>query len=383
MGRDRGQALILVLLVMVTLIIVAAGIARLAHSESQIARNYGDVIRCRWAARTGVDAAIQRLKTTIAAQPSTYLGEDPYTVSSSADDLNLDLGGYTFDAVIEDEAGKVNVNTASESILGGLCGSVEMADCILDWRNPASTPSAQGAETAYYMTLDPPYTCRNAPFETNSELTLVKGVTDEALSSPSAVGARLLGDLMTVYTPRTASAPAAGAAVDIQTANNQALQTAFGSILSAQDIGAIISYRSRRAFRSPAEIVRVGLSRAKIQQIFDRLTVSGYTARTGLVNVNTAPMEVLAVQPGLDATTAQAIIDYRTAQGAFDGVGGILAVSQLSDDAFVSSAPYFTVRSSVFRIRSTGSLASAGPSATITCIVEVNSSQTQIRYWQE
>lgn len=384
-SNNRGIALILTLWIMLALILLAAGIAMMARSETQIARNTADVNHCRWAARAGVYAAIKQLQTLMGEQ-TTYLTEDPYTINST--DLKMDLGGYTMQAVIQDEAGKVNINTAPLATLAAIFDDDDVADHVSAWRSPVSASSAQSSDTDYYSSLSPPYKCKNAPFETLKELQLVEGVTADTLSSPPPAvgnGAHQLMDLLTVYTPKTPRTSTATNTVDIQTATAQSLQSALGSVLNTQEINAIVQYRSRTAFKSPAEIVRVpGLSRAKIEEIYDRLTVSGATAHTGLVNINTATLEVLTVQPGMDAGMAEAILEYRAANGAFSSIGYLLAVNDVSNDAFVSAAPYLTVNSNVFKIITTGQSASAETSANITAVVEINSSgQAQIRYWQE
>jgi len=336
---------------------------------------------------------MQQLTTTVlpTADAPVYLGEEPYTVSS--DTLTENLGDCSFQAVIQDEAGKVNINKATEATLDTLFGDLSIADCILDWHNSATVPPSQeGAGSEYYSTLNPPYNCKHAPFETVQELQLVKGITADTLSSPSAIGTTALGDLLTCYEQ---TYPTPSGLVDINTATQQSLQTSsLASVLSPQDIRAIVNYNNNRTprFRSPAEIVLTGISRAKIMQIYDRLTVSGVTPAlptTGLLNINTASMEALAVQTGqtgqlaLDTTTAQAIIDYRSSDGVFSSVGGLLGVSTVSNDMFVSVAPYLTVKSNVFKIISTGSSAKSAASATITCIVQVVNGTPTIKYWHE
>lgn len=379
--NNRGIALILTMWIMLALILIAAGIAMMARTETQIARNTADVNRCKWAARAGIYAATNQLQTLV-KDPATYLTEEPYTISS--DDLNLDLGGYAFQAIVQDEAGKVNLNTATSETLTTLFGDTNIAEYIVAWRTPITASSNQSTGTDYYSTLDPAYKCKNAAFETVNEIGLVEGITADMLSSPppSLENANhSLIDLLTVYTPKTPRQSTSGTKVDIQSGNNQAL----GRIFTTQEVSAIIDYRTRRRFASPAEIIRVsGISREKIAEVYEQLTVSGSTAHTGLVNINTAPLEVLAVQPGFDASMAQAVIDYRTANGAFSGVGRLLAASEVSADAFVNAAPYFTVNSNVFKIVSTGQLASTKTAVTITSVVEIGSDgQVTTRYWQE
>jgi hypothetical protein len=57
----------------------------------------------------------------------------------------------------------------------------EIADSIIDWRDTDEQVSATGAESEYYQSLQPPYQCKNGPFETVEELLLVKGMTPELL----------------------------------------------------------------------------------------------------------------------------------------------------------------------------------------------------------
>ncbi len=168
-------------------------------------------------------------------------------------------------------------------------GDSEIADCILDWRNPVSQASTDGAETAYYSGLDPPYLCKNGPFDTLQELLLVKDVTPEILSNPMPEGSVPLTELLTVYAPKFAAPVTTAGLVDIESASQQTLQSAFGSVLTSVNIAAIIRYRSTTPFHVPAEIVRVpGLSRSQVQQIYDRLTVAGASVPAAKINLNTA-----------------------------------------------------------------------------------------------
>jgi hypothetical protein len=57
----------------------------------------------------------------------------------------------------------------------------QIVDAILDWRDADSTQGANGAESAYYNGLTPPYNCKNQPFETLEELLYVRGITPEIL----------------------------------------------------------------------------------------------------------------------------------------------------------------------------------------------------------
>jgi type II secretory pathway component PulK len=75
-----------------------------------------------------------------------------------------------------DEASKLNLNTATTNMLLALPRmTVDLAANIVAWRSSANNNPAGGAESDIYLRLDPPYLCKNAPFETVDELRLVYG----------------------------------------------------------------------------------------------------------------------------------------------------------------------------------------------------------------
>ena len=424
----RGIALILVLWILAALIVLALGLGVTVRSEVQIARNYADLVRCRWAARAGVNSAISKIER-LAEQPGGYLtsaspprriepGEFGSTLSSEEQQINL--GDASFEVKIEDEAGKVNINAAPGGALEALFGEREIADCIIDWRDKDNLPQSLGAETQYYSRLGKPYRAKNAPFDTVGELVLVKGVTSEMLSAPLAANGRTLGDLITVYSYDKNLAADGKKRIDIRTASKEELKAKLGDVLTDQDIDAITKWRGDKetpskpgeekppspvrgaenppkpdeektpspsrgkGFRSAAEIANVpGLSREKVQRIYDRITASDAKVRPGRININTAPAEVLAVAPGLDGKSAEEIVAYREENGPFEDVGRLLAVKAISEQAFAKSADYLTARSCVFKLISTGRLAREQSSLVIMCIVDINDGKAQIRYWRE
>lgn len=381
-GNNRGIALILVLWIMLALVLLSAGVGMLARTESHIARNHADRQRCRWAARAGVYRAIADVKT-LAGERATYLGEEPYTLSSN--DLQMNLDGCSFEAAIEDEGGRININTASNETLANLFGNSEIADCIVDWRDINDIPGPLGAESVYYSSLSMPYRCKNADFDTVDELMLVKGITRDMLYTVSGESGCSLADVITVYAPADASRPSGSSQlIDIQNDSRQRLRSTLGDVLSNLEIDAIVNYRSRMPLRSVAQIVRVpGLPRAKVARIYDRLTIRGAPVQAGATNINTAPAAVLEILPGMDSNIAQAIIDYRVASGPFESVGSLLYINSITNNTFVSIAPYLTVKSAVFRVTSTGRIEKTGASAAITAVLEVINGQARIRYWQE
>ncbi|MCP4744935.1 MAG: general secretion pathway protein GspK [Desulfobacteraceae bacterium] len=79
----------------------------------------------------------------------------------------------------------------------------ELVNNILDWLDIDTEGSrsagsgGDGAENDYYESLDPPYKCKNGPFDHLSEISLVKGITPELFAGLGGAGG--LSDYITVY----------------------------------------------------------------------------------------------------------------------------------------------------------------------------------------
>lgn len=377
-SKHRGFALLTAIWIMVVLLILVGGFAALTHGEMAVARNFGDLTRAAWAARAGVRLA-EVAVADAAKQAPTDLGGTALTIDSTEEEVNL--GDATYQVVVSDEAGKLNLNTATREQLEAFFDPA-VAAAIIDWRDTDSAVTGEGAEDDYYMGLTPPYHCKNGDFATVDELLQVKGVTPEDLDAEVTEDGFTLRDLLTV-TSRDSNTDAQGQArVNIRTATQAVLTQQFGSVLTAQEITALIQARTTQAFQSPADLLRAGVSRQKLAQIYDRLTTSTESVRPGLVNLNTAPVEVLATVPGLDDAAARAIDTYRTNSGALDTVGDLLNIEGISDAAFREAADRLTTRSQRFRVVAQGYWQER-LTKTITCIVQSDGMVTRTLYWQE
>ncbi len=129
--------------------------------------------------------------------PSTAQNAKPgrFTVLGlmSPDDLATNGGGgqaYRFG--VTDESGKINLNAllALDNGQGNIGSQILLAipnmtanasDSILDWMDSDDTPRTNGAENTYYQALNPPYQCKNGPFDSLEELLLVANVTPQLL----------------------------------------------------------------------------------------------------------------------------------------------------------------------------------------------------------
>ena len=76
---------------------------------------------------------------------------------------------------------------------------MDLISAIKDWIDTDEDiiTGLNGAESDYYKELDPPYECKNGPFDDLSEVRLVKGVTPELFNG--IAGAAGLSNYITVY----------------------------------------------------------------------------------------------------------------------------------------------------------------------------------------
>jgi general secretion pathway protein K len=97
---------------------------------------------------------------------------------------------------------KININQVDPKQLetalnrtgaGGASGE-SLAAALTDWRDPDDfVTSGGGAESDYYLGLDPPYRAKNGPIDDINELLKVKGVTPAQFFGGSVSGGRRTG----------------------------------------------------------------------------------------------------------------------------------------------------------------------------------------------
>ncbi|MDX9975472.1 MAG: helix-hairpin-helix domain-containing protein [FCB group bacterium] len=121
-----------------------------------------------------------------------------------------------------------------------------------------------------------------------------------------------------------------------------------------------------------------------LKRIADRLTTSDDEVQTGLVNINTASMEVLSCLPGLDESLAQSIVMARDGRaGGFPSTMDLLDVSGMTVDILKQFYGLVATRSDVFTARSIGVLRGGAVRANVSAVLDRTESNVRIRYWQE
>jgi type II secretory pathway component PulK len=270
---------------------------------------------------------------------------------------------------LTDEAGKINLNTASEEMLMKLPGMTEeLAASIIDWRDTDSDITTSGAEDDYYLLLPDPYNCKNAPLETVEEILLIKGGTEDLLygedtnlnghldenendgdeSEPpdncNGVLDRGFYDYVTVYSAESNLDSQGNARINVNDSASQTdLQTLLTDTFDADRATTIIANVGTSSASLLAFFYNSGLTVTDFDKIADRLTTSSDANVPGLVNVNTASKPVLMCLPGLEEADVDALISYRQSR---DDLVSVAWVSEVLDQTKATGiGSYITVHS--------------------------------------
>jgi type II secretory pathway component PulK len=328
--RDRGTVLIVTMWV----VLVLAGLVLVLTHTMRVEAVASANIRSGLEADATAKGAVEFVKSVLdgtngATQPledidweARQVGNGSFWVfrTDLGDDGQYDLG-------LVDEASRINLNTASSDMLLKLPSmTAELADSIVDWRDGDADVSPSGAESEYYLLQRPAYYCKDAPLETVEEVLLIRGATadllygedanrngildanendgEESPPSDNSDGSLDTGFLhyVTVYSSEPNLAADGSARVSVNDFDTAALSTLLGEVIADDRVFTILQAARRgRPYQSVIQFYeQSGLTSDEFAGIADRLTTSDEEDLTGLVNVNTAPREVLLCLPELD-----------------------------------------------------------------------------------
>lgn len=185
--------------------------------------------------------------------------------------------------------------------------------------------------------------------------------------------------------------------VNINTANSQDLQELDGIDGGIAD--RIIAHRNSQGnFQNIDAIKQVKLMTVReLASIVDKITAKDGNTVNGLININTAPVEILQLLPGMDQAKAQAIVTRREEEnpeiqeqyeGAvkgnpFSDIAQLLDIEEIDDNSFREVVDWVTYRSHGYRIVASGVDASGKVIATCVGIVVRNGNQLTIPYWRQ
>ncbi|MFQ6039600.1 MAG: helix-hairpin-helix domain-containing protein [Candidatus Poribacteria bacterium] len=156
----------------------------------------------------------------------------------------------------------------------------------------------------------------------------------------------------------------------------------------------IIRYRdSQGEFNNVDEIRNAKVVNIDDMRVLsDKLATSNEPVVAGKINVNTAPVEILQLLPGMDEQKAQAIIAYREVDtekdtdqqgGPFENIGQLLNVEGIDENTFRQIVDLVTYRSYAFQAESEGLAADNKPIASCNAIIDRTGDAIQIKQWRQ
>jgi len=211
LNPEKGSILIGVLWSLFFMASLALAINSLISPQLILAARLRDRVMLHHIAEAGLKRAIIEIRADETEDYDVF--SDPWSINEDAfKEIQLADGRYfsVKSAVagdegemhygLIDEERKININAATVEVLNeffkivGETSSQEaedIADSIIDWRDEDDEPGDNGAESPYYESLSPRYTCKNAPFDVLVELLLIKEMTQEIFEK--------VEDYLTVY----------------------------------------------------------------------------------------------------------------------------------------------------------------------------------------
>jgi len=395
--KNKGLVIIAVLWTVVVLMVMTAILGRKSRLDMKVCLARMESVRCKWAARAGIEKAIAVLNEDETENDSLL-----DTWCDNPEDFNdVMLDQCWFTVRVIDESSKLNINTATKEQLLGLPDMLEeIADAIIDWRDSDDVPSGAGVESGYYESLSYGYMARNGPFRTLRELLLVKDVTEELFYGEDT---NLNGRLD--YNERDGRESPQASGTQQQTSGNQQQSTGGQQQQSGsqqQSSGGQQQSSGGQQQTSTSQnrtSTSQGQTSGNTQQQASGNTsqASGSTGQTSetsqtsaKVNVNTASDIVLtALLGGGDEAyrTAQAIISYRDSLSE-----GIEEISELTEQGIVSNDVFsqlennITTRSDIFTIRCVATAERNGVSGTTLqteAVVDRSSRPCRILFWYQ
>jgi general secretion pathway protein K len=190
--RERGIALLMVIWIFMVLSVLSAQFSRAMRDDAVATQNLAEEIQARGVALAGINQAIYRLlharqQQVEASDPEAVPVDTPAPWLPDGTWHEEAYGGGTYGVRMIDEGGKISLNRADEALLRKVFETLgldakaqeEVADAILDWRDPDDLHRLHGAEDEYYQKLPEPYRAKNGPFDSVDELLQVRGITRE------------------------------------------------------------------------------------------------------------------------------------------------------------------------------------------------------------
>ncbi len=320
-----------------------------------------------------VQSTTQQEETAI---PVTETGTRQENIPTSGIGLVHLATVYSIDTNTDAEGQeRVNVNTAESSQLTQIQGN----------NGPVFTPD----EAESFI--------QQREFDQIAALVDIQAVSDELFNS---VRARLTTQGNEEQDNQEKEQQAENGQININTADIETLQSLEG--IDEGIAQRIVAHRNSQGnFQNIDALKEVKmLTQDEFVSIADKVTIKDEETLSGLININTAPPETLALLPGMDGEKAQAIVARReeevpntpeiqnlTAEeikgNPFTAISQLLEIEEIDFETFRNIVDWVTYRSHAFRIESAGVDANNRVIARCIGIINRTGETVAIPYWRQ
>ena len=173
--RQHGIVLVVVLWLLALLAMMAGSYSLVTRTETRLTASQVQAAQARGLAEAGIWLGVQQLLQPVNAAAPNAPGF-----------AGLAFGAGVIDVQIQDEAGKIDLNSARPEVILGLLeasgadtlSAATLRDAILDWRDRDNARHAAGAEDDEYLAKGLAGGAKDGPFNSIEELRAVLGMTE-------------------------------------------------------------------------------------------------------------------------------------------------------------------------------------------------------------
>ncbi|MFC1670788.1 general secretion pathway protein GspK [Spirochaetota bacterium] len=358
------------IVLLLTTLLVSLSSEFIVDSQTNIRylRKFDNSLQAKYLAKTGMKIAEMILKAdksgvtpTMLTGKKTSKNIDSYNDiwALNFPEIETDVG--TLKLQISDEQSKINISSLAndfsdptkyyriaQQFFLNMGLSMDFTDVIVDWVDIDDSRFSYGAESDYYTGLTPPYSAKNAPMDSINELLMVKGITPEIYYG---LGGGNFGREENL--------------VEHNRGDNKIDLSNIEGILLGLDKS-----------EEEKELRKIG--KEKSRKLSDYLRVNGhrdFTNYQNRININTASYRIIsALTEKMTDDIVTEIINKRIDQ-PFNSVSEI---SKYIDDPDLRNK-YLTVKSSIFKIVSTGKV----KETTVKIVTIYNRDYRRYYYWSE
>jgi general secretion pathway protein K len=273
---ERGTALVLTLLVIITLAGLTLGFSGESGVELTLAGYAKDGTRAYQFARSGVEIALELLARDEDFEMDTF-NEDWRKFGSVPLAGGLAEEGVSFYGGMVDENSKININLLRNSqgeidekreaqmrrLFRAMGVNEERLNPVLDWLDSDDIERQDGAEGYFYQNLEEPYECANGPLLTVGQVFLVRGMREF-----ERFGEKKLMDFLTIHSDGK---------ININKAPKEVLES-LGESMDSTLAAAIVEYRKEENFENIEDLRKVpGMDDEVLAEIGEWITFKSST----------------------------------------------------------------------------------------------------------